>query len=265
MLRPSPFVTVPVVLFVLMIGILESRVPAAQNSGGQAGVQDATAKPVPRYDVKRTTGAITIDGRLDEAAWKAASAPAVLQPLWDYQTGLAQSTRAWLLWDDDKLYVGYDVEDIDITAQYLERDDPTYLDDAVEIFINPRPSQVGLYLGLEMNARAVLYDYAMYDSSTGLIGLKLFDMKGVQVATHLRGTLNARGDKDEGWSLEVSIPWSNFADMAPRPTPGTMWSANLNRWDGVAPDRRMSIWSDPLRPRAQPHVPARFGELRFVE
>jgi hypothetical protein len=39
----------------------------------------------------------------------------------------------------------------------------------------------------------------------------------------------------------------------------------LNRWDGVNPDRRMSIWSDPLQARAQPHVPERFGELLFVE
>jgi hypothetical protein len=39
----------------------------------------------------------------------------------------------------------------------------------------------------------------------------------------------------------------------------------LNRWDGVEPDRRMSIWSDPLESTAWPHVPARFGELVFVD
>ena len=73
-----------------------------------------------------------------------------------------------------------------------------------------------------------------------------------------------RGDKDKGWSLEVAIPWSNFEGLGARPTPGTVWSANINRWDGVEPDRRMSNWSDPLQPSPNPHVPSRFGQLVFV-
>lgn len=218
--------------------------------------------PIPRYEVKRATSPIVIDGQINEKAWEAASPPAELKGLWEQQTGPKQKTLARLLWDDQYLYVSYDVEDIDITAQFLERDDPTYRDDAVEIFLNPRPEQTGLYFGLEMNARAVLYDYVMYDSR---YLLKRFNMEGVKVAVFLRGTLNVRGDKDEGWSLEVAIPWNNFEGMGQRPTPGTVWKANLNRWDGVEPNRRMSIWSDPVQPRPAPHVPSRFGELVFVQ
>src|SRR5690606_10600047 len=148
--------------------------------------------------------------------------------------------------------VGYDVEDIDITAQHLDRDDATYEDDAVEIFLNPLPDQVGLYYGLEMNARAVLYDYVMYAPAQARYALKRFDMTDVRVATQLRGTLNVRGGVATGWSLEVAIPCVNFRDMGGRPDVGSIWTANLNRWDGVPPDRRMSIWSDPLQPRSNP-------------
>ena len=49
----------------------------------------------------------------------------------------------------------------------------------------------------------------------------------------------------------------------PRPEPGAVWTMNLNRWDGVEPNRRMSNWSDPMQPRPNPHVPARFGQLVF--
>ena len=49
------------------------------------------------------------------------------------------------------------------------------------------------------------------------------------------------------------------------PAVGAVWKANFNRWDGVQPARRMSIWSDPQNTTAWPHVPARFGELVFVE
>ena len=60
-------------------------------------------------------------------------------------------------------YVGFDADDADITAQYEQRDDPTYRDDAVEIFINPNPQQECCF---EMNARGVLYDYLNYNSRT---------------------------------------------------------------------------------------------------
>jgi hypothetical protein len=93
---------------------------------------------------------------------------------------------------------------------------------------------------------------------------KPFDLRGVQLATFIDGSLNMRGDKDNGWSLEVAIPWTNFEGLAQRPTAGTIWTANINRWDGVEPNRRMSNWSNPMQPTPNPHVPARFGQLVFI-
>ena len=222
----------------------------------------AAQAPLPRYDVRRAPAPLTIDGKLTEAAWT--TTPAMtLQFLWESQTGPKQMTRARLLWDAQALYVGFDADDTDITAQFQQRDDPTFRDDAVEIFINPDPKQEIVYYGFEMNARGVLYDYLNYNSRTLF---KRFDATGVQIATSLRGSLNVRTDTDSGWSLEAMIPWGNFEELSRRPpVAGTVWKANLNRWDGVQPDRRMSIWSDPQNSDSWPHVPARFGEIVFVE
>lgn len=218
---------------------------------------------IPRYEVKRAVTPITIDGELDDAAWLEASPAVTLQFLWKDQTGAKQRTFARLLWDAQALYVGYRADDADITAQFTQRDDPTFRDDAVEIFINPDPGQETVYYGFEMNARGALYDYLNYDSRTLF---KRFDATGVRVATALRGTLNERDDIDDGWTLEIAIPWENFEELSRRPpAAGAVWRANLNRWDGIAPERRMSIWSDPLQSTAWPHVPSRFGELVFVE
>lgn len=216
--------------------------------------------PVPRYEVRRATSHIVIDGKLDDQAWAAAPVIEFVFP-WDSQTGAKQKTRAKLLWDDDYLYVGYECEDTDIVAFRTERDDPTYLDDAVEFFVNPKPSQTTVYFGLEMNARGTLYDYLMVDSS---YAFKRFNMQGVLLASFIRGTLNTRGDEDRGWSLEVAIPWVNFEELAKRPTPGTIWTANLNRWDGIEPNRRLSMWSNSGQPQPSPHAPARFGHLVFT-
>ena len=219
-------------------------------------------KPIPRMEVHRATGKITIDGKLEDPAWKNAT-PVEFQFPWDFQTGAKQKTVARLLWDDENLYVGYDAEDSDVVAHYDKRDDPTYKDDAVELFIYPGKNQ-NLYYGLEMNARATLYDY-FYVFPKLLI--KRFDMSGVQLAANIRGTLNMTSDKDQGWSLEVAIPWKNFEELGSGLPPkiGEVWRANLNRWDGTEPNRRLSQWSDSGMVKANPHWPERFGELVFVK
>ena len=222
----------------------------------------AQSPPIPRYEVKRAATSPVIDGKLDEPSWTAA--PSVtLQFLWENQKGAKQMTRARLLWDAQGLYIGFDADDADITAQFQQRDDPTYRDDAVEIFINPNPQQEVVYYGFEMNARGTLYDYLDYNSRTLF---KRFDATGVKIATSLRGTLNDRTDTDNGWSLEAQIPWTNFEELSRRPpAAGAVWKVNFNRWDGVEPNRRMSIWSDPQNNEAWPHVPSRFGEIVFVQ
>ncbi|MBN2512651.1 MAG: hypothetical protein JXB18_06905 [Sedimentisphaerales bacterium] len=49
------------------------------------------------------------------------------------------------------------------------------------------------------------------------------------------------------------------------PKVGTVYTANLNRWDGVQPDRRLSVWSDSKLNWPHPHAPEHFGKLTFVE
>ena len=77
------------------------------------------AQTLPRYDIARAPGTITIDGKLDEPAWTGAAA-VTLQFLWESQTGAKQMTHARLLWDGQALYVGYDAEDADINAIQAE-------------------------------------------------------------------------------------------------------------------------------------------------
>ena len=218
-----------------------------------------SSPPSRRFRVTRSNACsapLTIDGKLDEPAW--AAAPAVtLQFLWESQTGAKQMTRARLLWDAQALYVGFDADDADITAQFQQRDDPTYRDDAVEIFINPNPQQEVVYYGFEMNARGVLYDYLNYNSRTLF---KRFDATGVKIATSLRGTLNVRTDTDNGWSLEAMIPWPNFEELSRRPpVAGTVWKVefqSLGRRRAEPPHEHL------VRPAEQPVVAARAVAIR---
>ena len=70
----------------ILIVVLLAAVPLA-----------ATQAPIPRYEVKRASSPITVDGKLDDGAWASASAPVTLQFLWESQTGAKQKTLARLL------------------------------------------------------------------------------------------------------------------------------------------------------------------------
>jgi hypothetical protein len=67
--------------------------------------------------------------------------------------------------------------------------------------------------------------------------------------------------------LEVAIPWANFEELGKKlpPESGVTWTANLNRWDGTEPNRRLSLWSNSGLERPSPHNPDRFGRLVFVK
>jgi hypothetical protein len=223
--------------------------------------QTRSGAPPPRYEVKRATAPIQIDGKLAEPAWAAAEKIELVFP-WDSQTGPKQKTTVRLLYDDTSLYVAYECEDTDITAIHTTRDAPVDQDDSVILLLNPKPSQTHAYIGLEMNVRAVFHDYL---SAAGEYFFQQFNMQGVRVATYIDGTANDHSDQDRGWSLEAAIPWNNFDDLSRQHGAGTTWSANFGRWDGTAPNRRFSIWSDSLLDRPSPHAPARFGQLVFVK
>jgi hypothetical protein len=230
-------------------------------AAGAAASQTRPASPPPRYDVKRASAPIAIDGKLDEAAWAAADTIELSFP-WDPAQAPKQKTTVRLLWDDNNLYVAYECEDADITAHFTRRDDAVDQDDSVLILVNPSASQTHGYIALEANARATLRDYLSVD---GEYFFGRFDMQGIRLATYVDGTLNRSGDKDRAWTVEAAIPMTNFDDLLRKREPGMVWTANFGRWDGVAPNRSFSIWSDSLLASPSPHSPARFGQLVFLK
>ena len=113
------------------LAVVAATVSIASLAAQTPAPAPAASAPIPRYEVKRASSAITIDGKLDEAAWAGASPAVTLQFLWDSQTGAKQKTYARVVWDAQAFYVGFDADDADINARFEQRDDPTDQDDAV--------------------------------------------------------------------------------------------------------------------------------------
>ncbi|MEQ1833081.1 MAG: DUF5916 domain-containing protein [Candidatus Eisenbacteria bacterium] len=104
-----------------------------------ARTTQAQSRPAPTAQAARLSGPVHIDGRLDEAAWKAASPVTAFTQL-DPDEGQPASERSevYFLIGDDALYVGarlFDSEPGKIHARLARRDDGTD-SDLFEVFLD---------------------------------------------------------------------------------------------------------------------------------
>ncbi|QXD15069.1 carbohydrate binding family 9 domain-containing protein [Rhodocaloribacter litoris] len=184
--------------------------PATRSSSGPSGfLQEArrlasTASP-PVEEAERRVPAVrrrhpvTIDGRLDEAAWE--QAPVIDRFLQrDPVEGAppTERTAVRVLFDDDALYVGarlYDSAPDSIVAR-LGRRDADLESDRFVVFIDPfYDRRTGYYFGV--NAAGTLYDGVLMNDD--------WDDDAWD------GVWEGKVHLDEaGWSVEMRIPYSQL-------------------------------------------------------
>jgi streptogramin lyase len=225
--------------------------------------QPLVAEP-PHHEVFRADSPIHVDGKLDEAAWNVAVPFSRFHFPW-WKAGRKEQTVVRMVWDDDCLYLAYQCEDAHVWAEHTERDSPVYKDDCVELFAAPNPQRPNDYFNIEMNVnRAVLDQH--HPNGPGKSEVDNWNASGIVVATTVKGSLNDDGDRDNGWILEVAIPFANFAAVTGRvrPEDGDVWHLNLNRLGGKT-NPQHSQWSPGTTIRPAFHAPDTFGRVTFFE
>lgn len=219
-----------------------------------------------------------IDGKLDDPAWQAI-------PFSDDFVDIEGSrkpkprfrTRMKMLWDDDCLYIAAEMEEPNVWATVKKRDAIIFVDNDFEIFLDPDGDN-HQYMEFEINAFNTGWDLRLprpyRDLGKADIG---WDLEGIRTAVSIRGTLNHPNDVDDGWSVELAIPWKALAQYAGRPTPPRVrdfWRFNASRVEwrvcvangktekikGLAEDNW--VWSP--QGVVDMHRPERWGWIHFV-
>ncbi|MBN1982127.1 MAG: carbohydrate-binding family 9-like protein [Chitinivibrionales bacterium] len=219
-----------------------------------------------------TTANITIDGKLDEPAWNAAT---TTDRFVNFKDGkpLPLETTAKIVVDNTNLYMGFYVQDTDIYAKATQQDDEFYeRDDLVELFIDFDGNGID-YLEVGISARGTYYDYIIINpDNDNWQDDKTWDAKSLEVKTQIIGTLNTSGDKDSCWSCEVKIPLAsmNFDKSGIKLplTIGSTWRFDLFRkdFDHQTPEGKPNgeyAWS--WTGDNGFHTPDRFGTLQFQQ
>ena len=203
------------------------------------------------------------------------------------------------LWDDAALYAGVRLEEPDVFGHETTRDGRVSADCEFEVFILGD----GTYYELQINPLNTVYevfwtwfqplvesaDYdrldelfrtrrAIYgnlnDDYPGRHGSFDWDFPGLQTAVQVDGTLNNRGSRNKGWTIEMAFPWSGMADLARSgrqlpPRKGDIWRIGCSRvqhWrDEQESTTHSRDWSICQHGKVQMHVPDRWPYIEFVD
>ncbi|HEY3269178.1 MAG TPA: carbohydrate-binding family 9-like protein [Armatimonadota bacterium] len=236
------------------------------------------SEQLPRgYVCCRAEAPIAIDGRLNKPAWGAAPWTADFRDIQgDLRPNPPLRTRAKMLWDDEYLYIGAEMDEPHVWATLTEHDSVVYQDPDFEVFIDPDGDNHEYY-EIEINALNTEWDLRLVKPyRDGGPALNEWEIPGLKTAVHVDGTLNDPSDRDRGWSVELALPWTVLGEFANRPAPpahGDQWRINFSRveWhveivDGryvKIPGRAEENWVWSPQGLIDMHQPERWGYVQF--
>ena len=129
-------------------------------------------------------------------------------------------------------YLAADIQEPHVWATLSERDATIYHDNDFEVFIDA-DGDTHEYWEVEVNALGTVWDqFLVRPPRDGGASLSATDLPGLNTAVTVWGTLNDGRDMDEGWSLEMAIPWDALRQSAHRRAPphdGDHWRMNFSR------------------------------------
>ncbi len=225
-----------------------------------------------QYECHRAGSTIKIDGRLDDVAWKkAAWSDAFVDIVGESGATPRFRTRMKMLWDDEYLYIGAELEEPDVWATLTAHDSVIFHDNDFEVFLNPTGDGLK-YFEFEINALNTGWDLFLDKPyNKGGKADNSWEMPGYKSAVAIDGTLNDPHDRDKGWSIELALPWPAFGG---RPEAGGAWRMNFSRveWQVGVVDGKYEkvrgtkednwVWSP--QGVVNMHVPEKWGTVRFL-
>lgn len=221
----------------------------------------------PKMESTFTKSRISIDGRLDEKAWKSTEWSSKWVDLASCEPGV-YDTQHMTLWDETYLYFGAKLMDPNVVASVTKENQRLFqYDNTFELFLDPGADGLNYY-EFQMNAHGAKWQLSLdkkYKDGGNPTDPDMIE--GIKAAVHIEGTLNDDSDQDQYWSVEIAIPWKSLKrfNVADDVT-DQIWKVNLSRVFQTGEEamaQKYWVWScTEVMDMHQPHL---WGTLRFAK
>ncbi|HMG20401.1 MAG TPA: DUF5916 domain-containing protein, partial [Kofleriaceae bacterium] len=212
-----------------------------------AAAHAADVAPAVRAHATRRSGAIAVDGRLDEPTWaSAAKHSGFVQRFPKDATPPTVDTRFAIVYDDDAVYVGVWADDPrpDLIRALLTRRDVESPADALVVAFDSYHDRRTAY-AFQLNAAGVQRDMLLFDDSNQDDTWDAVWTGGVKVT-------------EAGWTAEYRIPLSQLRFAS---TDTQEWGFQILRVVGRTGEQ--DSWSP--WPRSAPQVVSKFGVVDGID
>lgn len=213
---------------------------------------------------------IELDGKLSEPAWRRAP---ITEPFVHPSTGQRVPENsplggtARLLYDSDHLYIAIVARDLDVRGGFDSAavDPHLWTKDTVEVMLDPEGDGDNLdYYEIQVSPQGLVFD-SQFDNYNqprvlpdGPFGHQEWK-SDVRRGVTLQGTLDDPRDTDEGYVVEMALPFralSRVKELPPKPA--TVWRANL-----YVMQNNGGVSFSPILGQGNFHKASRFGRLVF--
>jgi Carbohydrate family 9 binding domain-like len=222
------------------------KTPSTVEKQSRKSVSESSAA---RHKIfcSKTAAAVKIDGKVEE--WGNADTFRLDDP---GESVDPNQVKIYTLWDENHLYIAYEVADRYLEGYQTERDHRAlYKDDMIEVLLDPRKDATDLWLEDDIVYHINILGQVKDDRGTpegisdaGWQSEALFDVT-------LQGSLNDSTDLDRGFCVELAVPWE---EIGLEPLAGVTLGINFavgdaegadeNLWDlcGASPFRQPSVY-----------------------
>ena len=186
------------------------------------------------YIAFQTSEEIKIDGEENDSSWSKVEwsksfidIEGIKEPTYN--------TQVKMLWDEKYFYILAKIEEPHVWANLKEKDTIIFYNNDFEVFIDP-DGDTHNYYELELNALNTNWDlFISKPYREGNVVLNDWTATGLKSAVKINGTINNPNDKDQGWTVEMAIPWSVYKkSYFEKNVPvDDFWRVNFSRvnWD----------------------------------
>lgn len=197
-----------------------------------AGYENLFTTPL-HYVAAFTSTPPVIDGDINDEVWKKAEWTSLFQDIeGDLKPKPYYETRMKMLWDDQYMYFAAELKDPHVWANLTKRDEIVFYDNDFEIFIDPA-NTTHKYFEIEINALNTIFDLFLTKPYRNNGQARHdWDTPGMKHAVKIQGTINDASDEDEGWTVEIAVPYSALTMLGysvPAPKENDIWRLNFSR------------------------------------
>jgi hypothetical protein len=216
------------------------------------------------YKIARLMQPMKIDADWDKPQWKNVQ-PVEITNYMGNMPGFKPEAKAKMMYDNDNIYVIFQVKDRYVRCLTKEINGPVWEDGAVEFFFAPDIKEPLLYFNLETNCGGTpLMHYNLVPRKESKV-LSNEDIRKVEIAHTLPQIIDPEMKEPVTWTLEYRIPLAMLEkySMITHPEKGVEWKANFYKIAENSSNPHYITWALVENDKPDFHKPEFFGKLIF--